>query len=180
MNELRIIGGKYRSRKITFVDADGLRPTPNRIRETLFNWLAPYIYGANVLDLFAGAGSLAFEACSRGAKSVIACELNYQAYVKLLENQQNLACDNLELKNINAFDFVKQANQQPFDIILLDPPFNHNFIPLILEELLKNNFTNKDTLIYLESERLENIKHLTTLKEKKAGQVFYSLNNGLI
>ena len=108
-NKVRIIGGKWRGRKINFPALKDLRPTPNRIRETLFNWLAPIIDGADCLDLFAGSGALGFEALSRGAGQVIMVDTEPQVIAQLKVNQQMLDAENLEILHMNAEQYIAQT-----------------------------------------------------------------------
>src|SRR3989338_3194002 len=108
--QLRIIGGQWRSRQFDFPMAHGLRPTPNRVRETLFNWLAPYVEGAKVLDVFAGSGALFLEALSRGAGSALALDLNSAAINSLRGHLLTLRCDNGQLLQTDA---LRHLEQQP-------------------------------------------------------------------
>lgn len=122
--ELRIIAGQWRSRKIQFPEIAGLRPTPNRVRETLFNWLQPWLPGARCLDLFAGSGALSFEALSRGAGEVVLVERNPDAAAALRSNLALLKAANVELLETDALDLLERGPVRPFDIVFLDPPFN--------------------------------------------------------
>lgn len=174
---IRIIAGKYRGRKLPVLMAEGLRPTTDRVKETLFNWLMPYIHNANCLDCFAGAGSLGFEALSRGAKKVCLIELNKAAAKQLLANKQLLKSDNVVVSNANALDFLKTPTSNKFDLVFIDPPFRQNLISQTCE-LLEDGWLTEQALIYVEMEaegnqQLPNNWHL--LKEKIAGQVAYRL-----
>ena len=125
LQKLRIIGGQWRSRQISFAATPGLRPTGDRIRETLFNWLAPNVPGAQCLDLFAGSGALGFEAVSRGAASCIALELHRAAASQLRDNKRNLGANQLTILEADAMQYLKHnANQQAFDFVFVDPPFD--------------------------------------------------------
>jgi len=122
-NKLRIIGGDWRSRQLSFVDAPGLRPTPARVRETLFNWLQYGIFGKQCLDLYAGSGALGFEAASRGAKSVIQVENNVQACRCLKDNALTLsAADRIKVVQSDVLRYLA-GDAQAFDVVFLDPPF---------------------------------------------------------
>jgi 16S rRNA (guanine966-N2)-methyltransferase len=122
-NKLRIIGGDWRSRQLSFVDAPGLRPTPARVRETLFNWLQYDIFGKQCLDLYAGSGALGFEAASRGAKSVIQVENNVQACRCLKDNALALsAADRITVVQSDVLRYL-EGGAQAFDVVFLDPPF---------------------------------------------------------
>lgn len=124
-NQLRIIGGEWKRRVLPFADLDGLRPTPDRVRETLFNWLMWDIQNAKVLDLCAGSGALSFEALSRGANHVIMIEPNVKQASVLKENIQRLNAENCQLKVQTAQQALASLNQQ-FDLVFLDPPYNLN------------------------------------------------------
>ena len=121
-NRVRIIAGQWRGRKLAFPDGEGLRPTPDRIRETLFNWLAPRLPGARCLDLFAGSGALGFEAASRGAARVVLVERSAAVVASLRANRERLAAGAVEIVHHDAASYLCGA-PQPFDIVFLDPPF---------------------------------------------------------
>ncbi|MDP1665373.1 MAG: 16S rRNA (guanine(966)-N(2))-methyltransferase RsmD [Methylobacter sp.] len=128
-NKLRIIGGDWRSRQLSFVDAPGLRPTPARVRETLFNWLQYEIFGKQCLDLYAGSGALGFEAASRGAKSVIQVENNVQACHCLKDNALALsATDRIKVVQSDVLRYLA-GDAQAFDVVFLDPPFGRTNPP---------------------------------------------------
>ncbi len=154
-NTLRIIGGEWRSRKLQFLDAPGLRPTPDRIRETLFNWLQGSIYDSNCLDLFAGSGAIGLEALSRGAESVDFVEKNASASEQLNSNLKLLKNDSTVFK-MDALSFLdKHSAEQPYDIIFLDPPYRKGLLDKSLELLSTKALINENTLIYLEHESEE-------------------------
>ncbi len=175
-NTLRIIGGEWRSRKLPFVDAPGLRPTPDRIRETLFNWLQSEIHGATCLDMFAGSGSLGFEALSRGAKDVLFVEKNATCAKQLNENLTLLNAEARVLQS-DALNFLNQLEEpkQAFDIVFLDPPYRQRLIEKSIIYLNIEKLIGSNTLIYLEHESDEKYNwddfNLTLLKQAKAGQV---------
>jgi 16S rRNA (guanine966-N2)-methyltransferase len=174
---IRIIAGKFRGRKLPVLMAEGLRPTTDRVKETLFNWLMPYIHEANCLDCFAGAGSLGFEALSRGAENVTLIELNKAAAKQLLANNSLLKADNVGVVNSNALDFLKTSTGNKFDLVFIDPPFRQNLMQPTCE-LLENGWLTNQALIYVEME-LESTQQFPSnwqlLKEKIAGQVAYRL-----
>lgn len=120
--QVRIIGGRLRGRRIAVPDVPGLRPTPDRVRETLFNWLSPYIAGARVLDLFAGTGVLGIEAASRGAAAVTLVESQRAAQAALRDTLQKLALSEVTLVTGDALAFLA-SGAGPYDVIFLDPPF---------------------------------------------------------
>ncbi len=180
-NTIRIIGGEWRSRKLSFIDAEGLRPTPDRIRETLFNWLQGYIYGANCLDLFAGTGVLGLEALSRGASQVVFVEKN-KAVAEQLEDNLALLKAEAEVHHADALAFLNSSNIMQkwggvLDIIFLDPPYRKGLLEKSLTILCdqEKGFINKNTLIYLEHEAEElfdwEMFGLKVLKGADAGQV---------
>lgn len=174
---IRIIAGKHRGRKLPVLMAEGLRPTTDRVKETVFNWLMPYIHDANCLDCFAGAGSLGFEALSRGAAQVTLIELNKAAAKQLQENKKLLNADNVIITNTNSLDFLKSSAKQHYDLVFIDPPFREGLVTQTAE-LLNNDWLADQALIYVEmevqsSQPLPNNWQL--LKEKVAGQVAYRL-----
>jgi 16S rRNA (guanine966-N2)-methyltransferase len=179
--EVRIIGGAWRSRKLKFPAISGLRPTPDRVRETVFNWLTPIIQGANCLDLFSGSGALGLEALSRGAHYALLVDqapaiINYlRQQITLLKTSQADAC----LANIPLDKLPKQFCTKHFDIIFLDPPFNRSLIKPTCDWLLKQNLLADNAYIYIEAEsELEPLPIPTNweiIKTKKSGQVGYHL-----
>lgn len=176
--QLRIIGGQWRSRQFDFPMAHGLRPTPNRVRETLFNWLAPHIEGARVLDLFAGSGALFLEALSRGAGSALALDLNPAAVTCLRGHLSTLACENGQLLQGDALAFLQNQPATPYDVVFLDPPFSQNLL-LPACQLLENGWLADDAWVYTESENppssLGVPGNWRLHREQKAGQVYYAL-----
>lgn len=174
---IRIIAGKHRGRKLPVLMAEGLRPTTDRVKETVFNWLMPYIHGANCLDCFAGAGSLGFEALSRNAAQVTLIELNKVAAKQLQENKKLLDANNMIVTNANTLDFLNSPAKQAYDLVFIDPPFREGFVTQTAE-LLNNGWLTEQALIYVEME-IESNQQLPSnwqlLKEKIAGQVAYRL-----
>ena len=126
-NRVRIIGGIWRSRTITFAEADGLRPTANRVRETLFNWLGQMLHDRRVLDLFSGSGALGFEAASRGATKVVMVENNRTAIAVLSRNRENFDAKNCQIVKSGACEFLAR-NRELFDVVFLDPPFGSDLM----------------------------------------------------
>ena len=175
-NTLRIIGGEWRSRKLQFIDSPGLRPTPDRIRETLFNWLQGRIHNSHCLDLFAGSGALGLEALSRGARGVIFVEKNTAIANKLKENLVLLKADATVIISdaLSYLNSSADANQS-FDVIFLDPPYRLGLIQKSLTGLIEKKLIDENTLIYLEHEAEESFDWqefgLEELKEASAGQV---------
>jgi len=174
---IRLIAGKHRGRKLPVLMAEGLRPTTDRVKETVFNWLMPYIHNANCLDCFAGAGSLGFEALSRGADQVHLIELNKTAAKQLTSNKQLLKADNLQVSNTNILDFLKTQATQHFDIVFIDPPFRQDLVTQTCK-LLENGWLTEQALIYVEMEAegsQQSPSNWKLLKEKISGQVAYRL-----
>lgn len=176
-NQVRIIAGCWRGRKLTFPDSNGLRPTSDRVRETLFNWLQPHLVGACCLDLFAGSGALGFEALSRGAKHVMLVEQRAQVVRALRQNQQQLQAQNVSITQGDAFKLVAQT-QACFDIIFLDPPFQLQGLADICACLQQRQWVHTNSLVYVESAHQQDLAlplGWHTIKAKKAGNVRYSL-----
>jgi len=174
---IRIIAGKHRGRKLPVLMAEGLRPTTDRVKETVFNWLMPYIHKAHCLDCFAGAGSLGFEALSRGAEHVTLIELNKTAAKQLQANKVLLKVDNLTIKNSDALAFLSDEPNKTFDMVFIDPPFRQNLVSKTTQ-LLAQGWLSDQALIYLEMETEgEQVlpDNWQLLKEKIAGQVAYRL-----
>jgi len=177
--QLRIIGGSMRGRKIDFIEVDGLRPTLDRIRETLFNWLMGDVQGANCLDLFAGSGALGFEALSRGAQSVHFVDANADVSKQIGQCLQQIDINNCQVHQQTAESFLKR-NQQAFDLIFLDPPFERGLLLPTLELLCNNpQHLSPNALIYVEQESqataIEANEDWQLLKSKKTSRFSYQL-----
>jgi 16S rRNA (guanine966-N2)-methyltransferase len=172
-NQVRIIGGEWRSRIIEFPDQTGLRPTPNRVRETLFNWLGQHLDGKTCLDLFAGSGALGFEALSRGASEVVMVEQSASVARGLTENAQRLGMDNATIVNADAMQYLRGATRK-FDVIFLDPPFNQGLLEQAFASLTP--WLAMDGKVYIESElTFEPSSAWKILKQSRAGQVKFQL-----
>ena len=177
MNQvIRIIGGKFRGKKIPFANIDGLRPTPDRVKETLFNWLMHDIRGANCLDAFAGSGALGLEAFSRGAETVTFIEASSIVYDGLKKIIQSFSEKSMTVVNTDVRLFL-QKTSLIFDIIFLDPPFCSNYLEESINALQLLPCLKQSGLLYIESDKnhVLDAKHWREIKSKKAGQVFYSL-----
>ena len=177
-NKLKIIAGEWRSRQILFEDAPGLRPTPTRTRETLFNWLQHDVIASKCLDLYAGSGALGFEAASRGAKSVLMVENNPQACRSIKENTVKLSAQQINIVNMDVFKFLA-GESTPFDLVFLDPPFSKGFAQQCCHWLEDKGWLAPSSKIYVEVERrllLDKMPtHWQCLKSKQAGDVAYYL-----
>jgi 16S rRNA (guanine966-N2)-methyltransferase len=173
-NQLRIIGGQWRSRRIPIADVAGLRPTPDRVRETLFNWLQTFVGGARCLDLFAGSGALGFEALSREAAEVVFVEQDQRAFKQLEANAKTLGASQARLVHADAFAYL-QRETAAFDLIFLDPPFRKELTAQALDSLSARQLIKDDAFIYLEheAEYALDFSHwnLTVHRQTKAGQV---------
>lgn len=177
--QLRIIGGEWRSRRLSFPEAPGLRPTTDRVRETLFNWLTPHVEGARVLDPFAGSGALLLEALSRGAARGLALELNPAAAAALRDNLALLRAGNAEVRLGDALQQLQGAGAEPFDLVFLDPPFHQELLVPACRLLEERGWLAADAWIYTESESAPSGLGLPgnwrLHREKHAGQVHYAL-----
>ena len=170
---LRIVGGKYRSRLIRVPSRPGLRPTPDRVRETLFNWLGQDLTGLACLDLFAGSGALGFEAASRGAARVLMVEKDRAAVAELERSRAALGAMQVAIVSGDAMAFLVREREQ-FDVVFLDPPFRQNAVPTILGSLPPH--LAPGARVYVESDvPVDPALPWIELKRGKAGQVSYQL-----
>ncbi|WP_457668082.1 16S rRNA (guanine(966)-N(2))-methyltransferase RsmD [Thiolapillus sp.] len=152
-NSIRIIGGAYRGRRLSFPDVPGLRPTADRLRETLFNWLQGYIEGADCLDLFAGSGALGLEALSRGAKHVRFVDQSRAVTRQLDQNLRLLDVqDRAEVVSTDGMRLLGQDADRQFDIVFLDPPFSNDWLAQACENLERNGWLKSNSWIYLEQD----------------------------
>lgn len=178
-NQLRIIGGEWRGRKLRFPDAPNLRPTPDRVRETIFNWLVPVIHGARCLDLFAGSGALGLEALSRGAAFTTFVDSHKKVTQALIAHLDLLnANEYAEVLQIDSVKFLK-STAQPYDLIFLDPPYHLDFMQKVIPLLEMNGWLADNAMLYLEIEKCQSLPELPEnwqqLKDKTAGEVSYFL-----
>ena len=172
-NKVRIVGGEWRSRRIAFPGKYAIRPTPDRVRETLFNWLGQTLHGKSCLDLFAGSGALGFEAASRGAERVTMVEKNREVARSISENSRLLGCDRLDLLCMDAIEFI-DSDSRTYDVIFLDPPFGMNYLPQLWTKLPAH--LAGGGLVYVEAEAFPEIPSgWILLKSGKAGKVNYGL-----
>ena len=169
---VKIIGGSWKRKNVFFHDADGLRPTLNRVRETLFNWLGQDLSGKACLDLFSGSGILGFESLSRNAQSCTLVDNNTPTISGLIENKNNLKADNALIINSTAEIFVKK-NKELFDIVFFDPPFAIVDIYPLLSEI--KNHLKPEGIIYLELNEKYSSNEFKILKTSKAGKVYFYL-----
>lgn len=178
-NTVRIIAGKWRHRRLSFPDAQSLKPTQDRMKETLFNWLMPHIQGANCLDCFAGSGSLGFEALSRGANHVTFIDANKAAIQSIKHNADILLTDALSLHHLRMPTQNRVFKHKPFDIVFLDPPFFQNLISPSLFWIAETGVLKKNGLIYFEMEidALDSLKvhQLVFIKKKCTKNIAFGL-----
>jgi 16S rRNA (guanine966-N2)-methyltransferase len=178
-NTLRIIGGSWRGRRVAFPDGDGLRPTGDRIRETVFNWLQPYAPGARCLDLFAGSGSMGLEALSRGAESVTFVERNSAATTAIRAALAMLDAGNAQVLQADALRYLDTAAAQPVDIVFVDPPFGVDIIDDCCRLLEQRNWLKPGALVYIEQDKDKPAPSLPDNwiihRQAQAGQVAYCL-----
>ena len=176
---LRIVAGNWRSRLLDIADVEGLRPTAERVRETLFNWLTPHITGARCLDLFAGTGALGLEALSRGAASVVFVERSAVAAGQLRRNVELLEAQGAEVVEADGLAYLERGAQRPFDIVFLDPPYAADLLDETCRLLAGSQLLADDALVYLELDRKGAVPDLPdgwqTKKDKTAGKVRYML-----
>ncbi len=172
---MRIVGGEWRRRLVSFYDAPGLRPTPDSVREPLFNWLGQDLTGLSCLDLFAGSGVLGFEAASRGAALSTLVERDQRVFSELRQNAQTFACDRLELIRADALKFLTSTNRR-YDVVFLDPPYNQGWlqkVAAVLPQVLAG-----EALVYAESEAElapDWLPGMGLIRKGRAGQVCFHL-----
>ncbi len=180
--QLRIIGGMWRRRKLTVVDLPGLRPTGDRVRETLFNWLTPVVADARCLDLFAGSGALGLEALSRGAASCDFVDADEQALLSIMKNFSSLSANPASEGPATALSTAAEylaGAHEAWDIVFVDPPFDSGLGEPALHQLATNARLHKGSFVYFESRRSapESVPEVlyTVQREKTAGDVLYRL-----
>jgi 16S rRNA (guanine966-N2)-methyltransferase len=176
---LRIIGGQWRGRKLRFAAAPGLRPSPDRVRETLFNWLMAAVPGARCLDLFAGSGALGLEALSRAALSCFFVDTNAANCRQISEHLRTLQCAAGQVANSDAAAWLRQAASIPFDIVFLDPPFHGGLLGECCQLLEQRGWLSPSALIYIETASDEPLPALPPNwrqhRDRSAGKVAYRL-----
>lgn len=177
-NEVRIIAGQWRSRRLRFPAAEQLRPTPDRVRETLFNWLQGELPGARCLDLYAGSGALGFEAASRGAAHVVAVERDARVCTALRQNCAALGATQVEIIQADAARFLT-GTAHAFDIVFLDPPYRRGHLARCCPVLEARGWLSESAWIYLEAEAELPIETVAgrwqLLRSQKSGDVGYHL-----
>jgi 16S rRNA (guanine966-N2)-methyltransferase len=181
-SEVRIIGGEWRGRKLHFPHGETLRPTPDRVRETLFNWLQFELVGRRCLDLFAGSGALGLEALSRGAAEVVFVERDQEAARAISDALSRLACTRGRVENCDAFDWlarVERAPRQRFDIVFVDPPYASGLLGQAMVTLERCGCLAPEAWVYLEDAAARGAPEVPPewqlLRSKRAGEVGYHL-----
>lgn len=175
---VRLIAGQWRGRVLRCPAVAGLRPTGNRVRETLFNWLMPVIEGASVLDAFSGSGALGFEALSRGAKRAVMLEPDLAAHKQLVANAELLAAASAKIFGTRAEQWLAIAATERFDVVFIDPPFALDLWPQVFELLERNEWLSDNALIYIETPKdyhLQVPANWRLHRQKAAGNVCYGL-----
>jgi len=180
---IRIIGGQWRGRKLPVLDAEGLRPTTDRNKETLFNWLMPYVTDARCLDVFAGSGGLGIEALSRYCRSCDFIELDSVTCAQLTKNVATLlppsTAESAQVIKADALAILAQLAHKPFDIIFVDPPFHQGLVQPTLTSINDNNVIARDGVIYVEHEANHSPLSLPSnwqiIKEKRTSALCYYL-----
>ena len=179
-SKVRIIAGQWRGRNIEFPNLKLLRPTPDRVRETLFNWLSPFIVKAKCLDLFAGSGALGFEALSRGAAYAVLVDNNARVCKQLKKQAQVLNTSNIRIVHQEATGFITD-NRDSFDIVFIDPPFNSQLASTLADMFLEHPMLGNKAMIYVEMPLSEKPKTSETwrgwniVRSGKTSQVCYLL-----
>lgn len=175
---MRIIAGMCRGRKLLEFDGMDIRPTTDRVRESLFNLISDYVQGAKVLDLFGGSGALSLESISRGALKSVICDIDKKAIELITRNSENLKIgDKIEIFN-KSCDVLLSENKDSYDIIFLDPPYNKGFIAPIIDKIIKTNALADDGIIVLESDSTDDhseFSGLSILKQRKYGRTYITV-----
>ena len=178
LGSIRIISGLWRGRKLPVHDAEGLRPTTDRVKETVFNWLAQDVPRALCLDVFAGSGGLGFEAASRQAEKVTMLELNSKAFNQLKTNIATLKADNILAVQTDALAYLKQPGTA-HDVVFIDPPFHQGLVDECITLLEQNGWLSDNAMIYLETEKELDVRNVPSTwslhRKKQAGQVAFRL-----
>ena len=177
-SSVRIIGGKWRGQRLPVAAIDGLRPSKDIVRETLFNWLQPVLVGSRCLDVFAGSGALGFEAASRGASTVYLLEKSVPLCEQLQQQVERLRTERITVMNVDAEDYLQQTGSG-FDIVFLDPPFAARLLPQMCDLLLTRHWLNPGAQVYIEAARRDGLPELSSSwqwhKQKNSGDVVYGL-----
>lgn len=175
---MRIISGTRRGHKLFEFEGEDVRPTTDRVKESIFNIIQMYVSDSVCLDMFAGSGALSFEAISRGAERAVCIDLDKRSVDIIKKNADSLKfSEKCEIFNMSCFDYIEKCNEK-FDIIFLDPPYNKNFIQPILDGILKNDILNDDGIIVLESDNTDfhdGVDGLDIYRQRKYGRTFITV-----
>jgi len=177
--KVRITSGEWKNRNLEVPDIDGLRPTSERVRETLFNWLMPSIHKSVCLDLFAGSGSLGFEALSRGAKHCTFVEKSKLAFSQIKTTRTSLNAVNSEVHNCDAIDFLSSVHNHNFNLVFLDPPFSDDYLISSIESIHEYQLVSSGGYIYIEINKNNDLSDLpdnwSVIRKKIYGNVCFIL-----
>jgi len=177
--KVRITSGEWKNRNLEVPDIDGLRPTSERVRETLFNWLMPSIHKSVCLDLFAGSGSLGFEALSRGAKHCTFVEKSKLAFSQIKTTRTSLNALNSEVHNCDAIDFLSSVHNHNFNLVFLDPPFSDDYLISSIESIHEYQLVSRGGYIYIEFNKNNDLFDLpdnwSVIRKKIYGNVCFIL-----
>lgn len=177
--KVRITSGEWKNRNLEVPDIDGLRPTSERVRETLFNWLMPSIHKSVCLDLFAGSGSLGFEALSRGAKHCTFVEKSKLAFSQIKTTRTSLNALNSEVHNCDAIDFLSSVHNHNFNLVFLDPPFSDDYLISSIESIHEYQLVSSGGYIYIEFNKNNDLFDLpdnwSVIRKKIYGNVCFIL-----
>ncbi len=175
---MRIVAGRWRGRRLPVVAGAGLRPTPDRVRETLFNWLQPILPGARCLDLFAGSGALGLEAASRGAARVVLVEQDFRAATAIRESIETLGAERVQLVELDALKYLS-GTAVPWDVVFLDPPFGSSLLEQCVRLLAERAWLEPEARVYLETSArgpsLALPPNWGVERESRAGEVAFCL-----
>ena len=173
-HEVRLIGGQWKRSKLPVLEAPGLRPTPDRVRETLFNWLGQDLSGWRCLDAFAGSGALGFEAASRGADQVVLLERDHRLALGLHESKQRLKADRLRIETADAFAWMARCPADSFELVFIDPPFDTPFVEPAL--LLAQRLVVPQGFVYVEAgQAVQPVPGMKLHRQGRAGAVHFHL-----
>lgn len=174
---MRIISGSRRGHKLFEFEGMKIRPTTDRVKESLFNLIQDYVDESSVLDAFAGSGALSFEALSRGAKKCVALDIDSDSISLIKKNAEALKFSDIEIIQKDANDFLSQTNEE-FSLIFLDPPYNKGFIEPIIDKIVSRNILSSDGIIVLESDQSDmhcEFSGLSILKQKRYGRTYITI-----
>ena len=175
---MRIISGRKRGHKLLEFEGENVRPTTDRVKESVFNLIQGFVPDAVCLDMFAGSGALSFEAISRGAQKAVCIDSDKRSIDIIKKNALSLGLfEDCDIVNMSCFDYVERTTEK-FDIVFLDPPYNKNFIEPVLDALIKNDVLNEDGIIVLESDGTDfhdEFEGLDIYRQRKYGRTYITI-----